>query len=417
MSPADEVEEPGAERPGVEQSGDPAQVTTAGVVAPGYPWSAEATVPAPLRRRLGRRVLASVVAAALALGAGIALGAVTRQDSGASTSRTAATAGGTTSATSVGVLDSNAISAKVNPGIVDINTTLSGNSGEAAGTGMILTASGEVLTNNHVIDGAVTIKVTLVTTGKVYAADVVGYDTTEDVAVLQLRGASDLPTITTGNSSNVAVGDPIVAIGNAGGTGGLPTVTPGVVSAVGQTVTASDNGAKAETLTGMIQVDADIQPGDSGGALVNAKAQVVGMTTAASVSGGRFQQATSTVGFAIPIDNALSIARKIEAGQASSTIHIGAHGLLGVNIRDSANSSSSSGALVVGVQAGSPAAAIGISTGSTIVALNGSTISSASDLTTALAPFHPGDAVSVTWNDAAGQRHTAMATLIAGAPA
>ncbi|MGZ6840495.1 MAG: S1C family serine protease, partial [Frankiaceae bacterium] len=120
-----------------------------------------------------------------------------------------------------------AIAAAVSPGIVDINTTLGYRGAQAAGTGMVLTSSGEVLTNNHVIEGATSITATDVGSGQTYTASVVGYDPSEDVAVLQLTGASGLQTVTIGDSSAVRVGQRVVGIGNAGGTGGTPSYAGG----------------------------------------------------------------------------------------------------------------------------------------------------------------------------------------------
>ena len=374
-------------------------------------------------RRSARRLVASVVAAGLALGAGIALGAATRNGSSPSKGQsTSAGAGGTSpsspsvSGGAAGGLDVAGIAAKVDPAIVDINTTLANNSGAAAGTGMVISAFGEVLTNNHVIEDATTIRVDVVGSGRTYTADVVGYDVTDDVAVLQMRGASGLTTITTAKSSPVLIGEPVVAIGNALGQGGTPTATQGVVSAVGQTVTASNNGQNAETLKGMIQIDAQIQPGDSGGPLVKADSQVIGMDTAASASSGRLQQASQTVGFAIPIDTALSIAHQIEAGQATGNIHLGSRALLGVDIRGTTNTVGGSGAPVIGVEPNTPAASLGLTAGDSIFSLNGTPISTFSDLTAVIAPLHPGDTVTVGWIDTAGHQHTATVALIAGPP-
>jgi S1-C subfamily serine protease len=279
---------------------------------------------------------------------------------------------------------------------------------------MILTASGEILTNNHVIDGATSIKVTVPSTGRSFDGEVVGYDITDDVAVVQLRGASGLTPITPAKSP-VSIGQRVVAIGNALGQGGTPAAEAGVVSATNQDVTPSDNGGTGRTLHGLIQVNAQIVPGDSGGALVNASAQVVGMNTAASVSNG-FRQAGDTVGFAIPIDTALSIAHQIESGQQSGNVHIGSRGMLGVSVRP-ATARGTSGVGVIGVQGGSPAASAGIGAGDTIVALNGTSVASPNDLTDALFPFHAGDTVSVTWIDSGGRQHSATVTLIAGPPA
>jgi S1-C subfamily serine protease len=226
------------------------------------------------------------------------------------------------------------IAAKVNPGIVDVVTTLGYQGGKAAGTGMVLTSTGEVLTNNHVINGATSIKATDVGNGRTYTAKVVGYDKTRDVAVLQLQNASGLQTVTLSSDSTQA-GEKVVALGNAGGKGGTPSVVTGRITGLGQSITASDEGAAdAERLTGMIGHNAPIQPGDSGGPLVNTEGEVIGMNTAASASSASAspsgQAQTPTQAFAIPITRASSIADQIEAGTPSSTVHIGATAFLGV---------------------------------------------------------------------------------------
>jgi S1-C subfamily serine protease len=214
--------------------------------------------------------------------------------------------------TAIAGADAASIAAKVEPGVVDIYTQLgSGQSG--AGTGVIVTPGGEVLTNNHVIAGATRISVTVVDTGRRYAAVVVGTDAAEDVAVLQIQGASGLQTVTIGDSSTVKVGDPIVALGNAGGVGGTPHVVSGTVQALDQIITATDpDGSHAETLTGLIQIDAPLHPGDSGGPLVNRSGEVIGIDTAAS--GNRRFRSTGATGFAIPIARVQAIAARIQAG-------------------------------------------------------------------------------------------------------
>ncbi len=158
------------------------------------------------------------------------------------------------------------IASSVSPDLVDINTTLGDQGGSAAGTGIVLTSNGEVLTNNHVIDGATSISVTDIGNGQTYRATVVGYNRTSDIAVIQLQGASGLKTATLGDSSSVSVGQGVVAIGNAGGVGGTPSYAGGSVTALDQTITASDQGgANAEQLSNMIEINANIEPGDSGG--------------------------------------------------------------------------------------------------------------------------------------------------------
>ena len=313
-------------------------------------------------------------------------------------------------------IDAAAVSAKVSPGIVNINTRLDYQQAAAAGTGMVLTSDGEILTNNHVIDGATEIVVTSVESGKQYEATVVGTDPTDDVAVLQLKDASGLSTITVGDSDKVAVGDPIVALGNAGGKGGDPTVVTGTVSDTDQAITASDqNGANAERLTGLIQVAAAIEAGDSGGPLANAAGEVIGMNTAAS-GGTRFESKVS-VGFAIPIAHAIAIAKEIESGNETDTIHIGLPAFLGVEVvpASAANGSSTrSGALVAGVASGSPAEKAGLGSGDTITSVDKQSITTAESLTAQMHKLNPGDKATIGWTDDSGAKHTATVTLGTG---
>jgi S1-C subfamily serine protease len=353
-----------------------------------------------------------------------------------------------------GPSDVNAIASKVDPGLVDINTTLGYRQEQAAGTGIVLTSNGLVLTNNHVIDGATSISVTDVGNKKTYTASVVGYDRTKDIAVLQLHNASGLTVASMGNSANVSVGQDVVGVGNAGGTGGTPSAAGGTVTALNQSITASDEGdGTSEQLTGLIQTNADIQPGDSGGALVNTQGQVIGVDTAAS-AGYSFQfngQSQGNQGFAIPIGTALSIAHQIAAGQGSNTIHIGTTAFLGVEISPNGSTGSgsgngglggggfggffgnsgntgnsgsgnsgpgtqTSGAAVAGVVTNGPAQEAGLAQGDVITSLGGKSITSADGLTSAMATYHPGDKVQIGWTDANGQTHTATVTLSSGPP-
>ncbi len=312
-------------------------------------------------------------------------------------------------------LSSSAISAavaKIDQGVVNIDTVLGFEGARAAGTGMVLTASGEVLTNNHVIQGATKITATVVATGKSYSAQVVGTDPTGDVAVIQLVGASGLRTISTAKLSTVNVGDPVIAVGNAGGKGGTPSVATGSVTSLNQSITASDpNGANAQRLTGLIEVDAPIQAGDSGGPLANRNGDVIGMDSAAEVSGARFRPTTGR-GYAIPIEKALSIAGQIEAGNASPTIHIGLPAFLGVQLAGAARGGGA--ALVTGVEPGTPAASIGLARGDTITSINGTAVGGATSLSSLLQSQRVGDRVIVGWTDPFGGTHSATATLVAG---
>ena len=316
------------------------------------------------------------------------------------------------------VLTTSQIATQTDPGLVNINTTLGYQQAQAAGTGMVLTSSGVVLTNNHVINGATSITARDIGNGRTYQAKVVGYDHSHDVAVLQLQGASGLQTVTLGDSGSASSGQKVVALGNALGKGGTPAVATGHIASLGASITASDEGAgTSEQLTGLIHHNAGIQPGDSGGPLVNTAGQIIGINTAAS-QGTKFQ-GQQTQAFAIPINQAKSIADQIEAGTSSTTVHIGPTGLLGVQIL-SANSAAASGiqtgagANVAGVVAGTPAAGAGLTQGDVIVSVDGQSVSSPEQLQSALGQHHPGDSVTIGWQDQTGQTQSASVVLANG---
>ena len=297
-------------------------------------------------------------------------------------------------------------------GVVDVDTRLGYQGGAAAGTGMLVTATGEVLTNNHVIDGATDVSVTVVSTGKSYRATVVGTDPTADVAVLKLANASGLPVVHLGDSSTLHVGDAVTAVGNAGGVGGAPTLASGAVTDLDQEITASDpNGSNAEQLTGLIEMNAALRPGESGGPLYNASGEVVGMNTAGTATRRR---APSTDSFAIPINSAMAVVKQIDSGTSSDAITIGTPGFLGVEIDGSAPASSSSGVAVSSVVAGTPAAKIGLEAGDVITAIDSTKIDGSAALSQALHTHHGGDSVNVTWTGTDGRSHTASAVLVAG---
>lgn len=290
-------------------------------------------------------------------------------------------------------------------GIVTIVSVLAYQRAESAGTGMVLTSNGEILTNNHVVNGATSVTVTVASTGRSYRADVVGTDPSDDVAVLQLRNASGLTTAKVGDSSGVAVGDAVIGVGNAGGTGKLQA-SPGAVTALNQSITATDeSGQSGERLTGLIEVNAGIISGDSGGPLYNAKGEVVGMDTAASAN-----QAVISAAYAIPIDTAVKIADRIESGVETSTIHIGLPAFLGVGV----GAGGTQGAAVTTLLQGGPAGDAGITAGSTITAIDGKQVTSADTLKSTLGKYRPGNRVSVGWIDPAGTSHTATVTLATG---
>lgn len=300
--------------------------------------------------------------------------------------------------------------ASLTTGVVDIDTQLGYEGGSAAGTGMVLTSSGEVLTNNHVIRGATAIRVVVPATGRSYAATVVGYSVGNDVAVLKLN-ASGLKTVKAGNSSAVKVGQSVMAVGNAGGVGGTPSSARGRITGVGRTITASDGGI-SEELTGLIRTDAALKPGDSGGPLLTAAGKVVGMDTAASVSFS-FNGSTGD-GYAIPINKALTLAKQITAGQTSTTVHIGSTPFLGLSVPS--QSDVSSGVEVASVVGGGPADQAGIVPGDVITTVNGKAVDSFGQLTTALLQYNAGATVSVGIVDSTGTASTVSVRTTVGPP-
>jgi S1-C subfamily serine protease len=391
--------------------------------------------PPPRRRRRAGLFVTLGVLAALAIGAagvevgrsvGSAAAAPTVQGSAQPTAGTTQdpsslpSSGATPSGTSASASgDTASIAAIIDPALVDIVSTFEYQQATGAGTGIVLTATGEIVTNNHVISGATSISVTDVGNGQTYKASVVGYDAAHDVAVLQLEGASGLQTASI-NSSAATVGEAVVAAGNAGGTGGTPTAAAGSVTAVNQSITASNElTGTSERLSNLIQVDAAIQSGDSGGALVDSTGSVIGINTAGSSNYSLSSQTGR--GYAIPIADALSIVKAIEAGQGSSTTHVGASAFLGILLGSSSNGrvgrSSTPGALVGGVITGDPAAKAGIVAGDTITSLGGKAVGSATTLGELMVGYHPGDTVTVGWVNAAGTAHTAKVVLVSGPPA
>jgi S1-C subfamily serine protease len=326
------------------------------------------------------------------------------------------------SMTGSSTLSATEIAARTDPGLVDVISTLGYQHGTAEGTGMVLTPDGEVLTNNHVVAGSTSVKVRDIGNGKTYTAKVVGYSDTDDVAVLRLAGASGLSTVSLGNSDTVKVAQQVTALGNAEGKDGTPSVAAGTVTSLGNTITAEDSGDGAqEHLTDMIRTNADIEPGDSGGPLLNSAGQVIGMDTAASTSnssGFGTTAKTATTAFSIPINKALSLAKQIEAGKASSAVHIGATAFLGVQVSSQSSQGGvgqgGSGVSIVGTVEGTAAGQAGLTFGDTITSVGGHATSSPSDLQEVIEGYHPGDKVSVGWTDGFGQSHSATVTLTQG---
>jgi S1-C subfamily serine protease len=303
-------------------------------------------------------------------------------------------------------------STAVGAGVVVIETNLGLEGGQAAGTGMVLTSSGEVLTNNHVIRGATDIEVVVPSTGRSYPAEVVGYSVSDDVAVIQASGASNLQTASLGDSETVDAGQAVQAVGNAGGTGRLTTAA-GTVTSIDRSITVNDDQGGSESLSGLIETNAAVKPGDSGGPLLNADGQVIGMDTAASVA-NEIAQTTTSDGYAIPINKAVAIAEQIGSGNDSATIHVGGTAFLGVEA--TTDSYAGTGAAITTVVPGSPAEAAGLVPGDLITSVGGQTVSSPDELSAIVMTQKPGASISAMYLDQDGATQTTSVTLASGPP-
>jgi S1-C subfamily serine protease len=384
----------------------------------GYPYTAYPPPAAGRRRFVPAAVATGLIIALVAgvVGAGVGLALRPSAPAQPGSSQPGTTAPGNTSggggSGSGGALSAAQIAAAIDPAVVDIVNTVTNQQGTAEGTGVILSSSGEVLTNNHVIEGETSLSVQIDGQGPTYSATVVGYDPVDDVAVIQIQNPpSHLTPAPFGDSSSLSVGDPVVALGNALGRGGTPAVASGTVTALDQSITAQD-GQLSENLSGLIETDADIVPGDSGGPLVDTSGKVVGMDTAGSDSGR--QQGVAVQGYAIPTNAARQIAGQIVAGQGGGSIIIGSHGpLMGVDVE---NAPAGDGAMVVDIVPNSPAQSAGIKAGDVINSLNGTTVTSQSDLTQALFDLKAGDTVQVGLVTSSGQQESVSLTLGTGPP-
>jgi S1-C subfamily serine protease len=410
------------------------------------PVSAPPPSPTP-RRSPGKRVLGVIAAIALVLAPAV-IGYEVGQSNDSSTGPSAinlpssnqptndpqsGSSNGSTSNSSgsgtAGGFDVDAIADKADDSVININTLLDPE-GAAAGTGILISSSGLAITNNHVINNSTEIKAEVPATGRTYSATVLGYNIVADVAVIQLQGASGLKAADLGSSEDLAIGDAVVALGNAGGVGGQPQRVAGAVTGLDEQITASESdGRNTQTLTELIKVDANIRSGDSGGPLVDDTGAVVGMNAAASARnglGGFPSAGSQNEGYAIPIEKAIAIARKIIAKEGGAEIHVGANrATIGVWVPDDSASASrgglggrtATGAVVQDITSGSGADKAGITAGSTITAVNGVSVSSGSALTRIMVPHQPGDSVEITWTDSGGTTHRANVKLGSGPPA
>ncbi len=386
-------------------------VGSPGVPSPyGYPYGLVAPVPV-VRHTLQRKtwvwvvVLTAVVAALI--------GSVVGAEVGSNSQQTIVKQFFPNSSALTKPQDVQEILAKVEPAVVSINAdaagrgSASGDIVEAAGSGMVLTSTGEVLTNNHVVAGATTVTVTLFGQTSALPSHVLGTDPAQDLALVQIDHVSGLPTVNLGQSSEVRVGDSVLAIGNALALAGGPTVTEGIVSAEGRSLTAQNDSGQTENLTGLLQTDAAINPGNSGGPLVDSQGQVIGMNTAVA-SSTTGNAPTEDIGFAIAVDSIKPRLTQLRqggtggSGPATPTLPADNAAYMGVIVgtvtpalQQADHLTPSSGALVISVESGSPAQKAGLQVNDVIVSFNGATIQSPQDLTAAIHPLAAGDHVTV----------------------
>ena len=426
----------------------------------GSPVQAGRGEPQLRRRRILAGIITYLAVAALAASSGGLVVAFT--SSSGSPSSAGLGSGSTGLSSGISSATVRRVEKSVEPGVVVINSRLDDDPDAtgAAGTGMIISRSGLVLTNNHVIDASNGLTATVVSTGKIYPARWLGYDKGSDVAVIQLDGASGLTPVPLGNSAAIRVGDDVVAMGNAGGTGKIRTAT-GSITGLDQAITASDSGdgESAEHLTGMLQTDADIVRGDSGGPLASAAGRVIGMDTAAASDAATSQE----IAFAIPINKAMSIARQIIAGKSGKGIRVGAAGFAGVLVPSAPGGGQStqtspriqlqqtegahqplaggyrpapascvsnaayagipqhiapaaSGALVLAALCQTPAAAAGLTAGDVITGAAGHRVSSPASLTGILSHLPSGQKITITWVTPSGRAVARAVTLAQVAP-
>jgi S1-C subfamily serine protease len=409
---------------------EPWSASTGSYAFPGLGWSSSSswssppppTPPTRSKRDRGGRgfsgltvIVAAVVAAVVAAGTSLSVVKLTGSSSNGPVVirqyKASPTSLQGTGLSGNGSLNVPEILAKVEPAVVDITAQGTSNSGfggptqfEDAGTGMIFSSNGLVLTNNHVILNATSIHVTLYNQTHAYPAKVVGTDPAHDVAVLKIEGVSHLPTVTFGSSKAIQVGDPVVAIGNALALQGEPTVTQGIVSALHRSISAS-NGSFTENLSDMIQTDAPINPGNSGGPLVNAQAQVVGMDTAIIASTS--QTPAQNLGFAEAIDSVLPVVKNIlkdptyytkgstSLGPQTAFLGVGIQTMSAQAAVQLGYSPTQTGALIDYVYPGSPASNAGLTAGEVIIGFDGQRVADASQLVKDVRSKSPGQSVTL----------------------
>jgi S1-C subfamily serine protease len=295
----------------------------------------------------------------------------------------------------IGGADVHAVLDRVLPAVVAVSASTA--AGRAVATGMLISGDGEILTNSHVVAGATSVSVTRYGTSRPIPARLVGSSATDDLALIKLEGATSLPTVHLAGSSDVRVGDAVLAIGNASGlAAGTPTVTQGIISAVGRTTSPAAGRGGGEP-AGLLQTDAAISPGNSGGPLINATGEAIGVTTAVA-QGEPSGNAGQNIGFAIPSIHVRAVLDELRTGGVAPppADYLGLTTVtVGLALRQTYGLAPSSGALVIGADPESPAAAVGLTPGDVIVAIDSRPIAAAEDLARAMRDRKPGERISL----------------------
>ncbi|WP_235939374.1 trypsin-like peptidase domain-containing protein [Occultella kanbiaonis] len=354
---------------------------------PGSGWQSPPPAPATTVKR-PRTWLAITAAAVLAAGLASGGTAALLQNTSSSGTLTQADAPVTVPVSADGSPDWEAVAAQVRPSVVAI--TFSSSAGSGAGSGVIIDSSGLILTNNHVVADAQSLTVTL-SDGRIFEARIVGTDPTTDLAVIELTDApDDLEAATLGSSDDLAVGESVMAVGNPLGLDS--TVTTGIISALDRPVSATGGGqAQDAVVTNAIQIDAAVNPGNSGGPLFDANGRVIGITS--SIATLSESSGSIGLGFAIPVDLATNVADQLIADGTAE------HAYLGVSLTDdtaTADGVTRTGAAVAQVGDGTPAAEAGLQEGDVIVQIDDHAVSGAESLTGWVRTYNSGDTVTLT---------------------
>jgi putative serine protease PepD len=357
----------------------------------------------PARRPRQQRVAALVLVLALSVGGGMLGGFIANSTSTNSSSNNGPlVTAPKIDQSKIGNTSIAKAAAAIAPSVVTITNTTE--DGGDTGTGIIVSSDGEIITNNHVVEGSTDLKVRLAGATDAVKATILSTDPGNDLALIKLVNASGLTAATFADPASIAVGDTVVAVGYALALDGGPSVTSGIVSALNRTLTDSDG-----ALDGLVQTDAAISSGNSGGPLINLNGQVIGVNTAVYNGGG--QTSANNIGFAIGVAEVQRVVKILRADATGSNSNSArTQGYLGISLGD--RTDGGSGAVITEVQADSPADKAGLKVKDIVIAINGTTVTGQGSLIAVIRDASPGDKVTLTI-DRDGVKKTLNATLVA----